>query len=424
MKCLSVIALSCVIASLAEAQVVQSIAAEGQGFRGDTPMTAIDREAQVQAATDCAIQRLYKEIEPTSLNDKMTVGDFLLRTRGKDEMMATLQRAEQIGGPRWIDERTCQVQLEISGSRVAGVLIQLAASKPQRAGIGADVLAARLADWDSRTFSTTGSSTGSKHVESITPPAAQERWTRVADEARRQAIGDAKIDAVMNVFDSIAPIPLAGGKTIGDALEIEAVSDPMHQWFADRPVTSIAFTSDLKVEIALAAPPEEIAKVFREAFAKQTEIPAIQDEAEWSRIGAAIVATAAEPMGTGQVPDEAVNASQPMDPIDRDHPPSWVDARLSASGTARKEASKLRSARAAEANAIDKLDAEIRELRLTDALTVGQAASQNPAIEEAVKLALINARIMQTDYERPDGTVGVTVELELRRLWDQLLETP
>jgi hypothetical protein len=417
-----VVMLTACLGAVARAQT------EPSSSSGPPTTAAAARDEQVVAATSRAVKQLLDDVAQTPIDSKITVGEFLQRTRGEDELLQTLQRAEQIGGPRWVDDQTCQVQLEIAGARVARALSQIAASKPQRTPVPPDVLEARLSDWRSRTFSSTGSSTAAERVERLAPAHDNgDEWANVSDEARRRAIGDAKFDAVINVFDSIADIHLSPDKTIGDALEIEAVADRVHEWFAQRPVTNMEFRDNLEIQITLSAPPDEIADVLRAALEKQKEIPVPADDSSaWEQVRQQIIASAVPAVGEGSVPpDEAapVATQQSTHPrLSASDPPEWVDQRLTAEGSARREGPKLRSARAAEANATEKIVAQVRELRLSDGqTTLGAAAQQDPRIAEAIERSLPYAHVSKTDYDRADGAVGVTVEFELRELWEELL---
>lgn len=383
------------------------------------------RDQQVAAAIERAVGQLFDQVARTPIDHRITVGEFLTETRGKEEMLETLHRAQQIGGPRWVDEQTCQVQLEISGARVARTLSQLAASKPQRSPIAVDVLELRLADWRSRTFSTTASSIAPNRVEQIVPAghAQDAGWQNVSDEARRQAIGDAKYDAVINVFDSIAPIRLNGDKTIGDAMAIDTVAEHVHQWFASRPVTKLEFDDNLEVEIALSAPADEIATTLRAAMEQQSQIPPPTDE-QWNQIANQIASSVAPAVGRGGVDRASVQTTQANVGLIANQAPEWIDRRLTSLGTAPRDDSKLRSARAAETDAIKNLEAQVRELPLSGQMTIAHAARQNGRVEDAIQRGLRSARVLSTDYARPDGSVGVTVELELRRVWEELLRGP
>src|SRR5690349_15025028 len=70
---------------------------------------------QVLAATKDAVSNLLDEVARVPLNVRLTVGDFLRQTRSTEEMVRVLQRAQQMGGPRWVDDHTCQIELQISG---------------------------------------------------------------------------------------------------------------------------------------------------------------------------------------------------------------------------------------------------------------------------------------------------------------------
>src|SRR4051812_46686893 len=83
--------------------------------RAQDRMDRASERPQIAAATAEAVANLRDAIERTPINQRVTVGDFLRRTGSQDELNRALQRAELVGGPRWVDDDTCQVQLEMSG---------------------------------------------------------------------------------------------------------------------------------------------------------------------------------------------------------------------------------------------------------------------------------------------------------------------
>src|SRR5688572_25122037 len=87
------------------------------------------RREQIAAANSRALESLRREVSRTSIGGGLTVKDLLDRTNGHDTLMKTLARAQQIGGPRRLDEHTYQVRLDISGARVRAALLQIAQSK-------------------------------------------------------------------------------------------------------------------------------------------------------------------------------------------------------------------------------------------------------------------------------------------------------
>src|SRR5688500_5737051 len=88
------------------------------------------RRDQVAAATARAVERLRAQIAREQVGRNVTVADILKSTGGNDNLVKTLQRSQMIGGPRWLDDQTCQVRLEIAGPRVAAALLQIVSAKP------------------------------------------------------------------------------------------------------------------------------------------------------------------------------------------------------------------------------------------------------------------------------------------------------
>src|SRR4051812_20498107 len=106
------------------------------------------RRDQIAAATCRAVDLLRNEIAQEPIGRNVTVSELLDRTNSTDTFNKTLQRAQMIGGPRWIDEQTCQVRLDISGPRVRQALVSIAASNPKKSPIAPEVMTAHLRDWD------------------------------------------------------------------------------------------------------------------------------------------------------------------------------------------------------------------------------------------------------------------------------------
>src|SRR5437660_4361521 len=81
------------------------------------------RRAQVQAAATNAAVNLREQVLRMPLTRGIDVRAVVDRTQTLPALDQALQGAQQIGGPRWVDDRTCQVRLEIPGSQLSGVLL-------------------------------------------------------------------------------------------------------------------------------------------------------------------------------------------------------------------------------------------------------------------------------------------------------------
>src|SRR5207245_7042915 len=109
-------------------------------------------------------------------------------------------------------------------------------------------------------------------------------WPNVADADRAKALSAAKADAIARVIDSIKPITIAKGKTVGDALANADVRAALTDWLENRPVTRVDYRRDLHVELSMAGTPGGCFDVVRRAVSKTDNFPIPRDEAGWSAV--------------------------------------------------------------------------------------------------------------------------------------------
>lgn len=405
-----------------------------------------DERPQVQAATAEAVAALRDEVERASINRHMTVGEFVRRVHAEEDLTRALQRAEMVGGPRWVDNDTCEVQLEMSGSRVGHILEQIGATSPD-SPVKAEDLSVLPIAWRRKTFSGVGSSTSLARVEKVRP--RDTGWSQVTDAERSKAIATAKDDAIGRVIDSIKPIALTKDTTVGDAMQVNpAVRKDVEEWLAVRPVTRLEFRRDQQVELTMAGTPTGLAEALRRSIIK-TDLPQPANEAGWAAVRADFERKMANPIGRASVipggsgggattektgvaagndapPPKGVVPAAASSVVSRPPPrfslgrtPDWTSERLEAEGVADVPDFKLKSAREAEAEARRKLLDRINGLELSNKVTVGKAAEQNPRVRDAVNHALDKARVAKTDYYNKKG-VAVVVRMDLQDLWDAL----
>jgi hypothetical protein len=371
-----------------------------------------DRRAQIAAATGRALDSLRVQVAAEPIGPNLTVQDLLKATNSTKRLKQTLARAQQIGGPRFLDAQTCQVQLEIGGPVVARALVEIATLDKIESPVPPEVLAGRLRDWNNRTFSAIATSTGAAAVESA-----------LCDGAHKAAVAAARNDAITQVLQSIRPIPLVNGKTVADALALPAVSTDVAKFLNDRPVTQVEFRDNGQARVTLAVGGDELFDTFRSAVVKHPESAQAMDAAAWGRVHDEFVARVGPVIGRGAgkaAPAEAA-ATQPLAIALPPSPPDWADRQMDAEGAvpANGFTSKLKAARAAEADAGAKLRVKVTALPLSPQLTLGDAARQNKPIAEAIDRSLIHARTTKVDYP-PTGGARVTVVLDLNDVWQEL----
>jgi hypothetical protein len=381
---------------------------------------SIDRQAQIQAASDAAVDNLLQEILEQHVGLGVTVQEVIDRTgAGTDSLRAILRQGKQIGGPRWLDEQTCQVRLEVSASAVAAEVVRIAGEHAATTPIDLASLKDHLRSWQRRTFSTTGASAA--RVDDVRPPPSAVSWAAVPDDARRRAIADARNDAVQKILQSIGGVDLAEHKTFDDALKIPGIERDMATWLSQRPVTKVEFLDDRQVRLTLAAAPADFVEQFRAVTNRLKNLPLPRGDKEWRRVCDDLARSMAPPVGQAAA-EPAVTASASF--VLPRQPPDWVDRQLTADGSAPAASSKLMSAHAAAAAALDKIFQQIRALPLagdeSQTRTLGQIADQDPTFASRLLQAVEQSkRITGAEY-LPDGSAVVHESLELRAFWEQL----
>ena len=394
--------------------------------------------SQVRAATADAVGNLLDEVSRAPLTRNLTVDDFLRRTNSRDEMIKVLQRAQQIGGARWIDDHTCQIELQISGPIVAAALKRIGAANPRHSPLALGELERAVKQWDERSFSATGAAT-SKLPAAVVHVRGSDRigqrrdpWRDVSQAARDQAVAAAKADAARRSLSSVRPIALTPRSTVGDTLDVKEVGEGMQNWFVSQTPARVELTDDMEAVVELGGTAAETFETFRDLAVKQKDVPLPADDRGWSKakdefehrmvtpIGRAVVALDGVAGGGREVVAPAKPLGLPA------HAPSWVNRRIEATasgggdrGIGLMGGSKLQSARAAESAAEDKLRRQIDNLELGDKRTVGQAAKDDPRVEQAVRRALSRSRIGKADYHA-NGSADVSVYLDLSDLWQEL----
>ncbi|MEZ0268382.1 MAG: hypothetical protein ACAI43_26945, partial [Phycisphaerae bacterium] len=273
-------------------------------------------QMQVAAATRDAVANLLDDVGRTHLANGVTVRDFLRATGGLEELTKDLQTAEQVGNVRWIDDRTCQVELQISGARVGRRIETLARAHPKEAPLAPADLEKPLAQLRFRSFSATGTSVarpgqsildrpsgGGGNVAQVsipgpatkntttTAPAAKPqvvtspRWALVAEGERELVLLKAKLDAAQTSLRSVSPLMLSARSTVGDVLADGEVGPAMEQWFITQPVTRVEYREDMLAEVALDAAPATAFDRFRALAAAQARVavPPATDDVTWAK---------------------------------------------------------------------------------------------------------------------------------------------
>lgn len=375
--------------------------------------------AQVRAATDRAIAGLYDQIAQMPLSPEYTVGRWVKELHVREEFDQHLHRAEQLGEPRWIDEHTCQVRLEISKDKVAYALRQLAGAWRNASPLTVAEIDRAVAAWPRRAFAATGSSASPRALVDIRPVVGGQ-WTTVTEQSRQDALRAANDDAINRTLESIGSVRLEGQKTLADALSNPEVSRPVRQWLSSQPVTRVVFRDDLEVEVTLGVDEHEFFNQVRSALDNQQDLALPRDERRWADMEREFVNRLRPTVGRAAVAAQAAPATKvTVFRLPRSEP-DWINERVEIQGTAADVGGKLRTRARAEVDARAKLRERMESLPLEKNWTVGQAAREHPPVADAIERTLDRARTYKTEY-RGDGSVTVYMVADLRDVWNELI---
>jgi sulfur carrier protein ThiS len=377
------------------------------------------RQASVAAATDSAVHHLLDQLIDQPIVPNLTVGDFLDKVGGREDLVAALGQIEPVGGARWLDDKTCQVRLEVTGTEVVVDLANIAVKHPGQSPIPAGDLPRVAVGLAQHWFAATGTSTAAG-VAPLPPPGSP--WNGVTPEQRRAAVHNADADAAGKVLASVSSIELTPGNTIGDALKEPGVSRAVGEWLGSRPVTAVDYQANaqgLTVQVTLAASGAELFDIFRAAVTARNDVPLPNGVAAWAIVRNQFLHDMAPSIGIAS-PPPAVAAAPLMIFA---QPPDWANGMADAAGNGGPSSTSLRAARAAEADALAKLRQQVMALPLNPNLTIAQASEHDERLARAVDRAIARGgQLYKTEYHA-DGAVVARMSLDLRLVWSAVDES-
>jgi hypothetical protein len=376
-----------------------------------------EKNPQVNAATTDALETLKREVVTVHITPELTIANLLDQVGGNEEFAEMLRGAEQLGGARWLGDQAVQVRLSIDGSRVGKTLLKIIQHHSNKAPVAVEVLERELGQLTGRTFSATGTSTGAGDINCLRPPPADRAWWGVSDADRRAAVAAARSNAIDRVMQELAAVPI-DGKSLNQAIAESGAFNAIKAWLEAQPVKAVEFDDNLSVRLTLAAPAEQLWPVLRSTIERQKQVPLPSTQAEWDQLFTAVAAHLTPTQGVGVVQPNAQPPVTPATLIPAQAPP-WANQQVEAEDTSSDDGARLRTARRAEALALEKLRHQIDGLPLSGGMTLGAAAQQDPRIERSIVRALGRARPFKVDYG-PKGSVTVHVAFRLSDLWAEL----
>ncbi len=373
------------------------------------------RAETARAARARALSSLYRDAAAAPVGAGLTLGQYLDRVNGVDSFKDTLETAEEIGGPRWIDAKTCQVQWEITGKRVYDAVKLIVAQHPD-GPINQIKLEHASAGWIKRSFCGVGSSAENGALAQVQPAALGGQWEVVSKKSREEALSAAKMNAVRRLSDSISKVALDPHSTVGDTLDKEQ-QQSVESWLSSLPIGRVEFGRDLNVDVTLVVDEPQFFDVVKTAVTKSaTTQPA---HPAWATVEEEFYDKMARPVGRSQAEADLGEPKHAAVSLPR-QPPVWVEGDLGSSGfSGGGEKEPLKIALRAESDARTKLRVRVEALPLDKTTTLGEAAKSDPRIAAAITRAVSRAKATRTEYMGEAGA-RVWISLDLHHVWEEL----
>ena len=295
----------------------------------------------------------------------------------------------------------------------------IAASNPGRSPVSSEELSRLNDDWQRRTFTGSGSSTAFNRVAQVRPAHGGELAVGVgsgrdaAEGARRR-----EEDAIARVVDSIRPIEISKGKTVGNALDQPDVRRAVMDWLAVRPVIRVEYRLDLSVEITMAGTPNGLFDTVRHAVIEHSDLPIPRDEAGWAVVRHNFQTQMAVPAGgASRRASPGCRRRHPRGGVSRTsrgggsscraRGSAWVGQRVDVEAVADLSESKLKGAARRRPPPGASWRRRSRAHAASSAgVTVGKAAEQDARVRDAVYTALDKARTDQHGLHAQEGGRG------------------
>lgn len=421
------------------------------------------RTALIEAATDDAADRLYEQIAAEPAGRGHRVADILeaLPALARAEFRTALRRSAQIGGPRFADVRTTQVQLEAHSGEVGQVLVELVAGHSEQSPVTPEELAQAVERWSKRSFFGFGGSVRPEVAELLRPKYTRTEsnaWSAVDADTTRAAILAAHSDAVEQVVErmsrvvvvddlsaadgpsaastdetsSDAPDEASGAPgesetdeqqyTLGQLVVARGAEADLRTWLADRPIKRVRFGDDRQVIIHISVGADDIVTYLaqrRESDGAQFTVsapisppisPLISPE-QWqvaeSRLADALPESIA---GQAFAKLQVAADEAPQAPRLATAAPDWTRRPITATGAAAGSANQLLLGLKADANARENLRQTLLELPVGEDITVADLVEHRPEVGELLDDVVRDARISRSEYPtRSDATVHISI---------------
>ena len=403
-----------------------------------------------RAARVDGIRKLAERIRGLFITSETTVKDFVAENDTiRTAMMAWLNGMKQIGKPKYMEDGTCEVTMQVKLEEIIATLKSFHKSYYKGNKI-------KHVDFDQMTVTNkikvlreTGMGAprpdleepeaiaiGESAVDSFTylRGAAKAYWlAHVTGRGRLMAVRAARVDALRRLGERIAGVFITSATTVRDFVaESDQTDMAMTAFIRGAREKSIFYhEAEMIVEVEMAVTLRELlislkswgAKHYKGNKVRTTQFDQLIVQARDKVI---------RETGMGVPPEKylkAVTVAIRQTVAIASHAPGWATRTVRATGSGAVDntnpnaaQAKLMAYRAAELDARRRLAEQLAGLMITSTTSVRNFVAENDQIETAMLTFQQGGHVVKGSQKLlPDGTAQATVEIDLEPLWRMII---
>ena len=407
--------------------------------------------AQRAARVD-AIRKLAERIKGLQITSETSVKDFVTENdQIETSLQAFLSGMREVGKPKYMEDGTCEVKVEVTIREVVANLKKSHSEYYKGSKVSINDFEKMMVTYKDQVFTETGmgaprpeewEETGEMmpvsegSLESMTnmSEGAKNFWMQYCTgRGRLMAVRAARVDGMRRLAERIKGVFIDSQTTVRDFVtESDDINVSMQTFLAGARETGIKYHDDeLIVEVEMTVKLRTVYASLKSWASEHYK----GDKVKIQKLEQLTVTAKDEDISeTGMgVPPEKYLKDAPAEVVAISaaaaSAPDWISQKIRAVGNAaidteseNEAQAKLMAYRGAELDARRKLAEQLDGLMITSTTSVRDFVTENDEIETAMLTYQQGAHVVEDSQEvLEDGTAQVTVEMDLRPLWDMVI---
>jgi hypothetical protein len=371
-----------------------------------------------QVALGRARSAMLEQVRALPLTGQLNLGRWAAASVELDRALRAWVRAQpRHAVPRHYSDGVCEIDLRLEPEVVRDELLKWLTDEalaPPDSEVKPAAIKSAVRRWP--TLWTTGAAQPSPKSVAAKPPG----WEDITNEGLELARAAAVADANRALLEQAARLKVTHARRLREFFDSsEAVRVAVSERLLSEAATRVTFDPDQVAAATARIEVRRLPQLLADVHASHYQGDAFQ-AADFREM--LLLAGREELAAVGlATPPDRTAIRDPYPELELDTP-EWAARSLTASGRFSPGADSTPDAaaqtEAAPLAAIDRLRREVEKLALQENVTVSQFVSYHQELKDDIVLWLSGARPVAAPRRSPEGSVEVTVELPLRRLWE------